>query len=127
MQQTTIINKAVTVKNAKFIEDEQFYYVVHYDHMVLKVDKKTKEILICFPVSPSSQRAVEQGLDYITGKYPYSSELDDVTLKLTGLTRNELQKMWKPKRNYSMSNNERINFKNIDIEEYEQRTLLELA
>lgn len=124
-KQTTykIIKDAVSVKNAKLIEDESFFYVVHYDHMILKMNKKTNEKLICFPASPSSERAIIQGLEYIFGGYP---SIEDDTIRLTGLTKNELIKMFKPKRS-SMDNNERRNFKNIDLAEYEQRTLMELA
>ena len=95
--QTTykIIKNSVSVKNAKLLEDESFFYVVHYDHMILKVDKITKESLICFPASPSSQRAIEQAFNYIGISTSY---LEDDTFRLTGLTKNELIKMFKPKR-----------------------------
>ena len=121
-----IIKDAVSVKNAKMLEDNEFYYVVHYDHMILKVDKTTKESLIYFPASPSSERAIDQGLDYIYGGF-YCYDKDEISLKLNGLTRLELQRMFKPKRAYTMDNNERRNFKDIDLAEYEQTTLKELA
>lgn len=120
----TIVKGAVKVKNAKMLEDNSYYYVLHYEHMILKIDKNTRDILICYPVSPSSERAIRQGIEWITNN-PYN-DIEDITLKLTGLTRNELQRMWKSKRGYDMSNTERFNFKNVDITEYENRTIEEI-
>jgi hypothetical protein len=92
---TSIIKKAISVKNAVLAENETHYFVVHYDTIILKVDKNTKDILVLLPVSLSSQNAIIEALHYLSIN---SSILESETLRLNGVTKSELMKIWKYKR-----------------------------
>jgi len=91
-----LVKNAVSVKNARLFKDDKFYYVIHYDTMILKMDIMTREISILLPVSLSSQNAIEQALTYINHKH---TNIDLALVeKLNGITKSELWKMWKYKR-----------------------------
>lgn len=87
------------IKNAVSVDTEQFYYVVHYDTIILKMDKKSGQVLTLLPVSDSSTRAIVNGLE--KRGFSYRHIYDNIMSqceKLNGIPRNELYKMWKYKR-----------------------------
>lgn len=102
MNRMKIISKAVTVKNAKLIEHESFYYVVHYDTTILKMHKESKEISIYLPVSNASRNAIDQALTYLNNWIEWDKR-DQLSEKLNGVNIKDLRFMWKHKL-YNMSN-----------------------
>ncbi len=98
-QKIEIVKKAINVKNTVLAMDEQFYYIVHYDTIIFKQNKQTKEVSIFKPVSLSSQTAIDQGLEYLGYNW---SEIQvmyfELVEKLNGLNKTELWKVWKYRR-----------------------------
>ena len=87
------------IKNAVSVDTDQFYYVVHYDTIILKMDKKTGNVLKLLPVSDSSTRAIINGLEKKGFSYSDARDLIDLNCEeLNGIPKNELVKMWKFKR-----------------------------
>lgn len=100
MSNDIIINKkAISVKNAVLVTTKDFIYIVHYDTIILKMNKVTNKVLILLPVSMSSQNAIVEGLISLgfTYRYIYDTIFSKVE-ELNGLTKSELMKMWKFKR-----------------------------
>ena len=58
--------KKLDIKNAVSVQHEDYFYVVHYDTIILKVKIEysgIKEIIKLLPVSDSSNRAIINGID----------------------------------------------------------------
>lgn len=92
-----IRKNAISVKNAVLATTKDYDYIIHYDTIIFKQDRRTKEILVLLPVSLSSQNAIQEGIAYLTGEnYAYID--NQLVEKLNGLTKSELVKVWKHKR-----------------------------
>lgn len=90
---------AIKVKNAVLAQTKDFNYIVHYDTIIFKMNKRTEEISIFKPVSLSSQNAINEGLEYLGYDYFQIQHMySELVEKLNGLTKTELWKMWKFKR-----------------------------
>ena len=92
--------KKLNVKNAVAVFDSGFFYVVHYDTIILKLEVNPLKVLKILPVSDSSDRAIMEALNEKLGfSYEYiHSEIYSKVEELNGIPKNELVKMWKYKR-----------------------------
>lgn len=90
---------AISVKNAILAENEEFIYIIHYDTIILKMSKKTGQVLTLLPVSMSSQTAIVQGLTSLGFSHRHIyDKIFNLVEELNGVSKSELMKMWKHKR-----------------------------
>ena len=93
-----IINEAVKVKNAKLIQDGNDFHLVHYDTEILTVIND--KITAIYPMTLSSTRAIQQGLEYLGFSNDLNS-IDQYCREVHGKGRKEV---YKPFIKYSMDN-----------------------
>lgn len=92
-----VIKNAVSVKNAILLQDNKYYYLVHYDTLILKINKENHDIVTFLPVTLSSQNAIIEALRYIGIYFDYE-KIEEWCFVNNGYTKTELFKIWKSRR-----------------------------